>query len=62
MLKFEEIFITGMFGRFNVSLPIGDNKMILVVPNGIGKSKVLSAFFYFISRQWKSWTRFNSTR
>jgi len=53
MIKFDEISITGLFGRFNVSLPIMDNRIIIVGHNGIGKSTVLNAFYYVISSQWE---------
>ena len=53
MIKFSEIQVIGLFGHYNVTLPINDNKIIIVGPNGIGKSTVLNAFYYFISAQWE---------
>jgi ABC-type Mn2+/Zn2+ transport system ATPase subunit len=47
--KFE---IEGLFSDRNISIPIVDNKLVLVGPNGIGKSSVASIFYYFVSRQW----------
>jgi len=49
MTKFE---INGLFGSRDISLPIEGNVLILVGPNGIGKSHVLNIFCFFISRQW----------
>lgn len=42
-----------MFGRFDVTLPIKDNRVIIVGHNGIGKSTILNAFYYVISSQWE---------
>ena len=53
MIKFHEISIKGMFGRFDVTLPINDNRIIIVGHNGIGKSTILNAFYYVISAQWE---------
>ena len=56
MIKFHEISIKGMFGRFDVTLPINDNRIIIVGHNGIGKSTILNAFYYVISAQWEKLT------
>lgn len=53
MINFHEISITGLFGRIDVTLPIKDNRIILVGHNGIGKSTILNAFYYVISAQWE---------
>lgn len=47
--KFE---IKGLFGNRDVTLPIDTDALILVGPNGIGKSIVTNIFYFFISRQW----------
>jgi hypothetical protein len=47
--KFE---IKGLFGNRNVSLRIEGDALVLVGPNGIGKSSVINIFYFFISRQW----------
>lgn len=47
--KFE---IKGLFGDRDVSLPIENDALILVGPNGIGKSSVTNIFYFFVSRQW----------
>lgn len=48
--KFE---IKGLFRTNNISLPIVGDALILVGPNGIGKSCVTNIFYFFVSRQWK---------
>jgi predicted ATPase len=53
MIKFHEINITGLFDRSDVSIPINNNRVIIVGNNGIGKSTILNAFYYVISRQWE---------
>jgi predicted ATP-dependent endonuclease of OLD family len=52
MLNLHKIEIKGLFGRTNISVPIKDNKLVLVGYNGIGKSTVLNAFYFFVSCQW----------
>lgn len=47
--KFE---IKGLFGDRDITLPIDGNALILVGPNGIGKSSVTNIFYFFVSRQW----------
>jgi AAA domain, putative AbiEii toxin, Type IV TA system len=44
--------IIGLFGNRDVLLPIDSDALILVGPNGIGKSSVTNIFYFFISRQW----------
>lgn len=48
--KFE---IKGLFGNRNIILPIEGDAIILVGPNGIGKSSVINIFYFFVSRQWR---------
>lgn len=49
LTKFE---INGLFGDRDVSIPVVNDALILVGPNGIGKSTVTNIFYFFISRQW----------
>ena len=53
MIEFKEISITGLFRKFDVTLPIKNNRIIIVGHNGIGKSTILNAFYYTISAQWE---------
>lgn len=48
--KFE---IRDLFGDRDVLLPIENDALILVGPNGIGKSSVTNIFYFFVSRQWE---------
>lgn len=45
--------IEGLFGDRSVVLPVDNNSLVLVGPNGLGKSSVANIFYYTISRQWK---------
>lgn len=47
--KFE---IKGLFGSKDISLRITGDALVLVGPNGIGKSSVVNIFYFFITRQW----------
>lgn len=49
ILGFE---VKGLFGNRKITLRSVDNVLILVGPNGIGKSTVINAFYFFITRQW----------
>jgi MoxR-like ATPase len=48
--KFE---ITKLFGNRDISISASGDALILVGPNGIGKSSVASIFYFFVSRQWR---------
>ena len=52
-MKLTRFQISGLFGDRGVTLPIADNALILVGPNGLGKSSVANIFYFTISRQWK---------
>lgn len=52
MIVFKEIEIIGLFGESDVTIPVLDNRVVLVGYNGIGKSTILNIFYYFISQQW----------
>lgn len=51
--------IIGLFGNRNIDLPIADDALILVGPNGIGKSSVTNIFYFFVSRQWSRLTEYD---
>lgn len=44
--------IKGLFRTKTVEISITDNTLIIVGPNGIGKSTVANIFYFFVSRQW----------
>ncbi len=49
---FTRFRIEALHGRYNVDIPIEDNKLVLVGENGTGKSTVASLIFLFLTRQW----------
>lgn len=51
-MDITEFEIEGLFGDRNVSLPLEGDALVLVGPNGLGKSSVVNIFYYAISRQW----------
>jgi ABC-type Mn2+/Zn2+ transport system ATPase subunit len=52
MEKITSFRVEGLFRDRDVSIPIKDNNLVLVGPNGVGKSSVATIFYYFVSRQW----------
>ena len=53
--------VIGLFGRRDIDLPIDSDALILVGPNGIGKSCVTNIFYFFISRQWARLVEYDFT-
>ena len=53
MAKISSFEVDGLFGDRRVSIDIHNNALVIVGPNGIGKSTVATIFYYFISRQWR---------
>jgi hypothetical protein len=52
-MQISQFRIKGLFGDRNVVLPLDNEALILVGPNGLGKSSVASIFYLTISRQWQ---------
>lgn len=52
MDRIKKFKVVGLFGNRDVEILPRGNSMILVGPNGIGKSSVINIFYFFISRQW----------
>ncbi|WP_157804769.1 AAA family ATPase [Stenotrophomonas maltophilia] len=50
LTKFE---ITGLHGKFDVSIPIRDNRLILVGVNGLGKTTVVNCLYFLLTSQWQ---------
>jgi len=50
--QIKKFTIEGLFGSKNIGLDIEGDCLILVGPNGIGKSTVINIFYFFVSRQW----------
>lgn len=59
MQKPTRFEIKGLFGNRDINIPIDTNALILVGPNGIGKSCVTNIFYFFISRQWARLTEYD---
>jgi predicted ATPase len=45
--------IEGLHGRRTITVPIEDNRIILVGENGTGKSTVASIIYYLLTQQWR---------
>ncbi|NGX94487.1 MAG: ATP-binding cassette domain-containing protein [Candidatus Afipia apatlaquensis] len=56
-----ELKIEGLFGKFNVKVTIKDNKLILIGPNGVGKSTIINTLYFLLSRQWGRLREINFT-
>lgn len=61
MQKPTRFQVKGLFGSRNIDLPIESDALILVGPNGIGKSCVTNIFYFFISRQWARLVEYDFT-
>ncbi len=59
MQRITSFEIRGLFGTKDISLPVQDNTLIIVGPNGIGKSSVANLFYFLMSRQWSRMLDYN---
>lgn len=57
--KITAFEVSRLHGHMDVSVPIRDNKLILVGVNGLGKSTVVNLLYYFVSRQWKKFLEYS---
>lgn len=62
MLPISRFEVTGLFDTKDVRLEISENTMILVGPNGIGKSTLINLFYFFVSRQWSRLLEYKFSR
>lgn len=53
MAKIHEIRITKLFGRFDVQIPIRDNRIVLVGVNGLGKTTIVNLLYFLLTKQWR---------
>ncbi|MEA9776426.1 AAA family ATPase [Xanthomonas campestris] len=44
--------IYGLHGKYDVKIPISDNRLILVGVNGLGKTTVVNAIYFLLTSQW----------
>lgn len=51
-MRIQSFTIMGLHGHDTVALQLVDNRLVLVGENGTGKSTVLNAMYYFLTRQW----------
>lgn len=50
--------IEGLHGKWDVDIPIRDNKLILVGVNGLGKTTVVNILYFLITEQWARLSEF----
>jgi ABC-type Mn2+/Zn2+ transport system ATPase subunit len=53
MLKITEFNIRGLYDYRDITIPIRDNRIVLVGVNGLGKTTIINLLYFFLSRQWK---------
>jgi len=53
MVKITEFAIRGLYGQRNITIPIRDNRVVLVGVNGLGKTTIINLLYFFLSRQWR---------
>ncbi|MFE8600932.1 AAA family ATPase [Archangium violaceum] len=51
--ELTEFEIRGLHDRYNIRVPIEQNRCVLVGANGLGKTTIISILFYTLSRQWR---------
>ncbi|RDA70472.1 hypothetical protein DVH07_04235 [Hafnia paralvei] len=53
-MEINNITIKNLYGEYDCSLDIRDNKFILVGENGTGKSTILAFLYYILDRKWNN--------
>ncbi|RQT83739.1 ATP-binding protein [Burkholderia cepacia] len=51
-LELTRFSILGLHGKYDINIPIHDNRLILVGVNGLGKTTVISFLYFVLSDQW----------
>lgn len=51
-LKIKRFCIYGLHNKYDIDIPIADNKLILVGVNGLGKTTVVSILYFLLTEQW----------
>jgi ABC-type transport system involved in cytochrome bd biosynthesis fused ATPase/permease subunit len=53
MVKITEFAIRDLYGYRDITIPIRDNRIVLVGVNGLGKTTIIKLLYFFLSRQWR---------
>ncbi|MHA8018673.1 AAA family ATPase [Stenotrophomonas hibiscicola] len=51
-IQLQRFAVFGLHGKFDVDIPIMDNRLILVGVNGLGKTTVVNLIYFLITEQW----------
>jgi predicted ATPase len=52
MSNVKQFTINGLFGVSNVTIPFEENIKILIGENGVGKTTILNAMYYVLTKKW----------
>lgn len=51
-INLERFCVYGLHGKFDIEIPIHENKVILIGVNGLGKTTVVNLIYFLLTRQW----------
>jgi len=51
-LQLTRFAVFGLHGKFDIDIPIYDNRLILVGVNGLGKTTVVNLIYFLLTAQW----------
>ncbi|WP_083245123.1 AAA family ATPase [Paraburkholderia nodosa] len=51
-INFTRFSIIGLHGKYDIEIPIFDNKIILIGVNGLGKTTVINFIYFVLTDQW----------
>lgn len=60
-LQIKRFCIFGLHNKYDIDIPIADNKLILVGVNGLGKTTVVSILYFLLTEQWTRLFEFEFT-
>lgn len=52
-LQLTRFAVYGLHGKFDIDIPIYDNRLILVGVNGLGKTTVVNLIYFLLTTQWE---------
>jgi len=58
MAKITEFAIRNLYGYRNITIPIKNNRVVLVGVNGLGKTTIINLLYCFLSRQWQELSKY----